>query len=167
MQPLIRRSTISFIAFVLLARFGIAQTPQPSESETVRVMVTANADGSRTEYKFDDAKHKAFATITNPDGKLREKIRYELDEAGRWLSGRIFGPDGKFRFKSRYKYDSVGRMEEEIQMNDRDVVVHKIVYSYDQNGKQTGYSIFDANGKLENRIVAPTPVASPKSREKK
>ena len=129
-------------------------------------MVRMNADGSKTEYKFDDAKHKAFATTTNPDGKLREKIRYELDEAGRWLTGRKFGPDGKFQFKSRYKYDAAGRLEEEAQMTDKGVVLHKIVYSYDQNGKQTGYSIFDGNGKLENRIMAPNPnaQASPKKR---
>ncbi len=167
MQPLFRRSTTILAAFLFVPSIGWAQLPQPGQSDAVRVMVTMNADGSRTEYKFDDAKHKAVATTTNPDGKLREKIRYELDDAGRWSSGRIFGPDRRFRFKSRYKYDSAGRMEEEIQMNDKDIVLHKIVYSYDQNGKQTGYSIFDANGKLESGTTASTPTTSPKSREKK
>jgi len=162
MQQLVRRSTIAFAAVLFLTPAGWAQSP--TERAAVRVMVTMNADGSRTEYKFDDAKHKAIATTTNPDGKLREKIRYELDDAGRWSTGRIFGPDGKFRFKSRYKYDSVGRLEEETQMTDKDVVLHKIVYSYDQNGKQTGYSIFDANGKLESRKTAPTPTTSSKKR---
>jgi len=33
-----------------------------------------NADGSRTVYEFDDAQHKAIATITGEDGKLREKF---------------------------------------------------------------------------------------------
>ena len=164
MQPKFGGSTIAFAAIALFVGAGFAQPLQPTESAAVRVMVTMNADGSRTEYKFDDAKHKAIATITNPDGKLREKIRYDLDEAGRWLTGRISGPDGKFRFKSRYKYDSAGRLEEETQMNEKDAVLHKIVYSYDQNGKQTGYSIFDAKGKLENRVTAPTPTPASKKR---
>ncbi len=164
MQLFAVRSTIAFAAFFFLEASALAQSPEQSDS--VRVMVTVNLDGSRTAYKFDDGKRKAVATTTNPDGKLREKIRYDLDEAGRFSTGRIFGPDGKFRFKSRYKYDTDGRMQEEIQMSEKDAVLHKIVYSYDPNGKQIGYSIFDANGKLLARTTGPTPAASPKSREK-
>jgi hypothetical protein len=76
------------------------------------------------------------------------KLIYELDDAGRFSGGRIFGPDGRLRFKSRYTYDSEGRLQEETQSAENDTVLHKIVYSYEQNGKQNGYSIFDASGKL-------------------
>jgi len=51
-------------------------------------------------YKSDHARHKAVATTTRQDGKVREKIRYELDDAGRFSSGLIFGPDGQLRLKS-------------------------------------------------------------------
>jgi len=161
------RSTIAFASLFCATQIAFGQTPDNAESASVRMMVTTNPDGSRTVYKFDDAKRKAVATTTDQDGKLREKIRYELDDAGRFATGRIFGPDGKFRFNSRYKYDTAGRLEEETQTTDADAPLHKIVYSYDQNGKQIGYSIFDGSGKLLGRTTAPTPTASPKSHQKK
>jgi len=88
-------------------------------------------DGSRTVYKFDGAQHKAVATTTDQDGKLREKIHY----------------------------DGSGRLEQETQSAENGTLLHKIVYSYDPAGKQTGYSIFDANGKLVGRTItgSPTP----------
>ena len=86
-----------------------SQEPQSSGGDAVRVTMSMHPDGSRTVYKFDNAQHKAIATTTDPDGKLRETIRYELDDAGRFSSGEISGPDGRFRLKSRYKYDDAGR----------------------------------------------------------
>ena len=79
-----------------------------------------------------------------------------------------FSPDGRLRFKSRYTYDSQGRLQEENQSAENDTLLYKIVYSYDQNGKQTGYSIFDASGKLLGRTtpLVSAPSRSPKSREK-
>ena len=168
MSPSFRRSTIAFAAIVLFAPVGLAQSPQSGDSDTVRVMVKMNTDGSRSVYKFDDAHRQCIATTTEEDGKLREKIHYQLDEMGRFSTGQIFGPDGRLRFKSRYKYDSAGRMEEEVQMDEKDVVLHKIVYSYDGNGK-AGYSILDGSGKLLSRTTGPlpNPSSSPKSRRKK
>jgi YD repeat-containing protein len=155
-------------AFVCDGKIAFSQSPEKTEINAARVTVSMNADGSRTVYQFDDAQHKAIATTTGQDGKLRQTIRYELDDVGRFSGGRIFGADGRLRFKSRYTYDSEGRLQEEIQSAEDDTVLHKIVYSYDQNGKQTGYSIFDASGKLLGRtthlVSAPSP--SPKSREK-
>ena len=135
----------------------------------MRVMMTMNSDGSRTVYKFDDAHHKAVATMTGEDGKTRQRMDYDLDESGRFSSGNVFGPDGRLLFKSRYIYDSAGRPQEETQSAEDGTVLHKIVYSYDQNGKQTGYSIFDGSGKLLGRTIAPSmnPSPSPKSRAKR
>lgn len=134
----------------------------------MRVTVSMHPDGSRTVYKFDNAEHKAVATTTDPDGKLRETIRYELDEAGRFSTGEISGPDGRLRFKSRYKYDDAGRLLEETQSAGDGALLHKIVYSYDGSGKQTGYSVFDASGKLVGGkgTAKARPSASPKAREK-
>ena len=99
----------------------------------------------------------ASTSTTERDGKLRGKALYELDDTGRFANGRIFGPDGRFRFKSLYKYDSAGRLQEETQRRNDDTLLAKIVYSYDSAGKQTGYSIFDASGKLIGRTSPPTP----------
>ena len=95
--------------FVWGVNIGFGQAPETAENHGVRVTVSISTDGSRTVYKFDDAQHKAVATITDQDGKLRQTIRYELDDAGRFTSGQIFGPDGRLRFNSQYNYDSVGR----------------------------------------------------------
>lgn len=162
-------STIGCAILFCADNVVFGQSPEKIENDTVRVTVSMNADGSRTVYKFDDAQHKAVATTSGQDGKTREKIRYEMDEAGRFSSGLVFGPDGHLRFKSRYKYDGTGRLLEEIQSSESDALLHKIVYSYDQGGKPTGYSIFDATGRLirqtSPRAVGPT--GSPKSRGKK
>jgi YD repeat-containing protein len=147
---------------------GFSQSPEQTRSDAIRVTVSMHTDGSRTVYKFDDAQHKAVATTTGQDGKLRETIRYELDDSGRFSSGEISGSDGRFRFKSQYKYDDAGRLQEETQTAENGSLLHKIVYSYDSSGKQTGYSIFDANGKLLGRRTAGIthPSSSPKPREK-
>src|SRR2546425_7131600 len=138
-----------------------AQSPEQSGTEAVRVTVSMHPDGSRTVYNFDNAQHKAVATTTDPDGKLRETIRYELDDMGRFSTAEISGSDGRLRLKSRYKYDDAGRILEEAQSAADGTLQHKIVYSYDSSGKQTGYSIFDASGKLLGRTSTATSRASP------
>ena len=147
---------------------GLSQSPEQAGSDAVRVTVSMHPDGSRTVYKFDNAQHKAVATTTNPDGKLRETIRYELDDAGRFSTGEISGPDGRLRFKSRYKYDDAGHLLEETQSAENGTLLHKIVYSYDASGKQTGYTVFDTSGKLVGGKTAAKarPSSSPKAREK-
>ena len=162
------RWAVVSLTFACGPSLTLSQAPEKTEINPARVTVSMNADGSRTVYQFDDAQHKAIATTTGQDGKLRQTIRYELDDADRFSSGRIFGPDGRLRFKSRYTYDSAGRLQEETQSAANDTLLHKIVYSYDQNGKQTGYSIFDASGKLLGRTTpsVTSPASSPKAREK-
>jgi YD repeat-containing protein len=159
-------STVGCAILLCAAKIGFGQSPEKTDNNAIRVTMSLNADGSRTVYKFDDAQRKAVATTTSREGKIREKIRYEMDEAGRFSSGLIFGPDGRLRFKSRYRYDNAGLLQEETQTAENDTLLHRIVYSYDQGGKQTGYSIFDVSGKLLSRTMAPSPTASPKPREK-
>jgi hypothetical protein len=149
---------------VLVLPLGFAQTPEPSQTDAVRVTVTYDRDGSRTVYEFDNEHHKATATTTEPDGKLRGKIRYEVDAAGRFCSGLIFGPDEEFRFKSIYKYDGAGRLEQETQLGKDDAVRNKIVYKYNPAGQPSGYSVFDAAGKMVGGTPTPTPTPSPKPR---
>ncbi|PYK10551.1 MAG: hypothetical protein DME61_03145 [Verrucomicrobia bacterium] len=154
--------------FVCGDTIGFGQSPEQDLSNAVRVTVSMHPDGSRTVYNFDNAQHKAVATTTDPDGKVRQTIRYELDDTGRFSSAEISGPDGRLGLKSRYKYDDAGRILEETQSAADGTLQHKIVYNYDLSGKQTGYSIFDASGKLVGgkgaAIVHASP--SPKPREK-
>src|SRR5262249_15075027 len=160
--------TTIFALVLCSPRIGLSQTSDQTQSDAVRVTVSMHPDGSRTVYKFNNSEHKAVATTTDPDGKLRETIRYELDEAGRFSTGEISGPDGRLRFKSRYKYDDAGHLLEEAQTTGDGTLLHKIVYSYDASGKQTGYSVFDASGKLVGGKSAAKvrPSSSPKPREK-
>jgi len=142
--------------------FGQAST------DAVRVTMSMHPDGSRTVYNFDNPQHTAVATTTGPDGKVRQTIRYQLDNAGRFSTGEVSGPDGRVRLKSRYKYDDAGHILEEAQSAADGTPLHKIVYTYDSAGKQTGYSVFDASGKLVSRTggSAARPSPSPKPREK-
>src|SRR5207245_9480668 len=127
---------------------GLSQSTEQTQGDAVRVTVSMHPDGSRTVYNFDNAQHKAVATTTDPDGKLRQTIRYELDDTGRFSSAEISGPDGRLRLKSRYKYDDAGRILEDTHSAAYGNPQHKIVYNYDSSGKQTGYSVFDASSKL-------------------
>ena len=142
----------------------IAQNPESSSTDAVRVTVSLNADGSRTIYQFDNAKHEAIATTTDSDGKPRGKIVYQIGDAGRFVSGVFFGPDEKFLFKSVYKYDAAGRLEQETHLAKDDSVINKIVYKYSPAGKQIGYSVFDPAGKLVSGSTSPPPAATPKPR---
>jgi len=151
------RSTITFSLTVLLVTAAFAQVADNTNNETVRVTVSLNADGSRTSYRFDQANKKATAVTTGQDGKVRDKIRYELDDNGRFVSGVISDAAGQFRFKALYRYDVAGRLQEEAHLGKDDALINKIVYSYDPAGKQTGYSIFDAAGKLMGKTSAATP----------
>src|SRR5262245_62849619 len=109
-MPLAPRSVLVLIAFA--ATFSIqAQTG----NDTIRVTVTVNADGSRTTYQYDNAKHEAIATTADRDGKPRGKVVYRIGDAGRFESGVVFGPDDKFLFKTAYKYDAAGRLEQETR----------------------------------------------------
>ena len=147
---------------------AFGQSSEQAGSDAVRVTVSMHPDGSRTIYNFDPPQHKAVATTTDADGKVRETIRYELDDAGRFSSAEISGPDGRIRLKSRYRYDNAGRILEETQSAPDGTLLHKIVYNYDSSGKQTGYSVFDASGKLVGGKGAAItrPSSSPKPREK-
>ena len=135
-------------ALFLLAASCCAQTPSPSD--LIRVTVSVNADGSRTTYEWDTANHKATATTT--EGKtVRERIRYVLDDNGRFVTGEVIGPKDTVRFVTRYKYDTAGRVAEESQSTPEGVLQHRIVHSYDSVGKETGYIIYDASGRIEHR----------------
>jgi hypothetical protein len=159
-----RELAVSCAFLICGAATGFGQSSDQASGGAVRVTVTMHPDGSRTTYNFDNAQHKAV-------GKLRETIRYELDDAGRFSTGEIFGPDGRVRLKSRYKYDNAGRILEEAQSAPDGTLQHKIVYSYDSSGKQTGYSIFDASGKLLGSTGAatsrPSPSAKPRDKARR
>lgn len=143
-----RVSATFFACIFLLARSVHAQPQDGGANEAIRVTVAVNDDGSRTAYQFDHANRKAVATTEDAAGKLVKRIRYVLDDAGRFATGEVFGPKDQFRFKTVYKYDPAGRLLQETQCAKEDVVTNRIVYAYDAMGKQTGYSVYDAAGRL-------------------
>lgn len=126
--------------------------------------VSQNNDGSRTTYEIDGPSRKEVATTIGEDGKVKGLIRYDLDEAGHFQKGEVFGPAERFLFKTLYKYDNAGRLQEETQLTKENVMKNKLVYSYDAlTGRQTGYSIYDAAGKLlgQVRTNAPRQASTP------
>lgn len=157
------RSLLLIVVFVselgAAAPFAAAQALEPS-TDAIRVTVSMNADGSRTSYSWDTANHKATATTTD-GGKLREKIEYQLDDLGRFATGQVFGPKNAYRFSTRYKYDAAGRLAEEAHLNKEGAVQNRIVYAYNDAGKQTGYSVYDGAGKLLGQTTAGPAPGSP------
>ena len=161
----IRRFLIGFLGLLLFTRAALAQTAPNDSDQPVRVNVTVNPDGTRTTYQFDQAHHQATAVTTTAAGKVSGKIRYDIDEAGRFSSGLVYGPDEKFLFKSVYKYTPEGRLDQETHLKQDDTFINKIVYSYDSSGRQTGYVVLDAAGKI---IAQTSPVqAKPSPAAKK
>ncbi len=96
----LRLLACAFLSCAITVEWSQAQ----QATDAVRVTMSMHPDGSRTVYNFDNEKHTAVATTTDPDGKVRQTIRYELDSAGRFSTGEVSGPDGRVRLKSRYKY---------------------------------------------------------------
>jgi hypothetical protein len=163
-----RLSAAIFCCTLFLSIFSPSIRAQAqSTDDTIRVTVAIGADGSRTTYESDRANHKATATTSGPDGKLRQKIQFELDEAGHYTHSQAFGPEGQFRFKALYKYDAAGRITEERQLGKDDSLQRRIVYTFDPVGRATGLSIYDAKGKLISHTGAPAATTSPSPVNKK
>lgn len=136
---------------------GRAQLQEKTADDSVRVTVAQNQDGSRTTYEYDNPNHKAVATTTGANGKTLSKIRYDLDENGRFKAGEVYDGKGQLRFKTEYKYDALARLESETQLSKDGAVEHKLVYSYSDAGKQVGFKVYDASGKLLGQNGRPVP----------
>jgi YD repeat-containing protein len=85
----------------------------------------------------------------------------------RFAAGDVYDGKGQLRFKSLYKYNASGQISEETQLNTDGKTRSRIVYSYNQAGKQTGYEFYDGAGNLLGRTSSPggsTIPTNPKSR---
>jgi hypothetical protein len=160
--------SVSFLFFFALfspVSQNVRAQAEASPNDSVRVSVIVNGDGSTTAYHLDTINHKAAATTTEHNGKVREKIHYVLDDAGRFASGKVYSPDGKLLFTTIYRYDSTGPLREEDRFGKDGQPMAKIVYDYDAAGRQTGYSVLDRNGQVIGRTSAPKPTPTPKGRQ--
>jgi YD repeat-containing protein len=155
-----------FLGFFLSSVSGLHGQLSTDTPEPIRVTVSMNADGTRTTYEFDSPHRRATATTTGKDGKTLGRIRYVLDDAGRFASGEVYGPNDQFRFKTLYKYDAAGRLTQETQLGTDDSVRNKIIYAHDKAGRQTGYSVYDAAGKLMRKTPDVTPPPTPAGKRK-
>jgi YD repeat-containing protein len=142
----------AFLAALLLcsalAPVARAQLAAASPADTIRVTVSQHPDGSRTAYQFDPANKKAKASTTDAAGKSLGTINYELDDQGRFARGESLDAAGRFQFKAIYKYNAAGQLQDEVRLTKQDVVQMKLVYSYNTDGQQSGYAVYDPNGKL-------------------
>ena len=162
MRALLLGSILASSALVTGASW--AQLQEGTASDAVRVTVSINQDGSRTEYQFDPANKKATATTSSPEGKPLGRIHYELDAAGQFAAGQVLDGSGRFRFKTLYKYDRNGRLVEETQLTREGSVIHRLVYDYGPDGRQTGYSVYDG---AANLLGQTKPVSSPPEKKRK
>jgi hypothetical protein len=161
-----RPFALSFaIAWTAIAATSQSQWISPTP-DMVRVTVSMNVDGSKTVYEFDPLRHRATATTTAKDGKLMGRIRYTLDEAGRFASGEVYGPDDQFRFRTLYNYNDAGKLTQETQLGQDDAVRNKIVYAYDKSGRQSGYTVYDAAGKVIRRTPGTRQKPAPTARRR-
>jgi hypothetical protein len=164
------RVAFCLLFLIWLGQPVFAQSLPPDDSNSIRVNVTVNPDGSRTTYRFDANNHRASAVTTSSDGRILGKATYRLDDGNRFGSSVSFTADGKFRLKSIYKYDAGGRIAEETQLARDDSVLNKIVYSYDSAGRESGYSVYDGTGKLVGQTSSaarPPPATSASEGRKK
>jgi len=162
----LRAGCALFFGFFLASIGRLDGQLSTATPDTIRVTVSINADGTRTTYEFDAPHRRATATTTTKEAKMVGRIRYVLDDAGRFASGEVYGPDDQLRFKTLYKYDAVGKLTQESQLGADDSVRNKIVYAYDKSGKQTGYSVYDAAGKLIRQTPGVSPRLPPRSKKK-
>ena len=151
-RPLLSGVPAAFLAALLLcsalAPTARAQLAGGTPADTIRVTVSQHPDGSRTAYQFDPANKKAKASTTDAAGKSLGTINYELDDLGRFARGESLDAAGRFQFKAIYKYNPAGQLQEELRLTKQDVVQIKLVYSYNGEGQQSGYAVYDPNGKL-------------------
>ena len=100
---------------------------------------------------------------TGKDGKLREKSLPWMTRA--LATGEVYGADEPFRFRT-----SISTTPRQAHRGNSDregrSVRNKIVYVYDKEGKQTGYSVYDAAGKLIRRTPGLSPSATPASKRR-
>ena len=135
----------------------VAATLAQSDDDTVRVTVAMNPDGSKTLYQTNNAKRETIATEAGANGKTCRRILYKLDGEGRYESAQVFGADGKLRYKTKYQYDSASRLQRETHLTTDDTVSNSIVFNYDAAGHQTGYAVYDGEGRLIGKTTAKKP----------
>lgn len=138
---------LALVFFVTSLRAQLEPNAQP-----IRVTVSQNDDGSRTAYETDPSNHRATATTTAMNGKQLGKIVYKLDDSGHYQSGEVFGPKNEFQYRTLYKYEG-DRLSEETQLTKDGAVKLRLVYEFDGAGKQAGYAVYDASGKLLGRTT--------------
>lgn len=147
---------VVILGAVLCVDRSQAQLLDQGASSAVRVTVAQNQDGSRTTYRYDNENRKALATTRSMEGKVMSTIRYDVDELGRFSAGQVFDAKNQLQFKTEYKYGTSGQLLQETQLTPDGKIRHRLVYSYNEAGKQTGYEVYDGAGNLLTHTTNPT-----------
>lgn len=117
----------------------------------MRIETTTHADGSRTEYAYDDNDRHIRTTDYNEDGSPSVDIHYQFDEHGRPSGWRVLTGRGTLirRFAIRYGGD---RSQEILEYDEYDSLLTRTLESFTPGGKPTRL-IYNADGTLIDEQV--------------
>ncbi len=107
----------------------------PPTSDTVRVKVTLNPDGSRTAYEFDTAHHTATATTTSRDGKPAAKFSTSSMRPAVSRPALFTARTGSFASRAYISTTTPAGCRKRRNSTKDGAVISKIVYTYDSAGK--------------------------------
>ena len=130
------------------AEIGLSQSPEQTGSDAVRVTMQC----TRTV-------HAQFTSSTTRSTRLWRRPPTRMVNSGRrfvtnWMRQAAFpaakfpGPMAAFVSRAVTNTTMPDISWKRLKAPTDGTLLHKIVYSYDAAGKQTGYSVFDASGKL-------------------
>lgn len=150
-----RRFFAFSLAFLLCAMAGYAQ----EGGSPIKVTITRQLDGSRTETTKDIDNHTSESKVYNASNKLVQRAVFLLDEQGREKDGVIYDAKDTVVSKVANNYDVLGQISEQVYTSPKGVLMRRLVYTRDINGRAT-IQAFDAQGNLIKRdgsTATPTP----------
>ncbi|MCB0114041.1 MAG: hypothetical protein R2873_16155 [Caldilineaceae bacterium] len=115
----------------------------------MEVISHPHADGSRTNYHYDDAQRHVRTIDYDAEDNVTCEIHYDYDASDRVSGWRVFQPADTLlmRFERRYRPDGA---IEDLQFSPDDELEWRFVEQHDdENGLQL--ITFDANGQMIER----------------
>lgn len=135
--------------FFLLA-FAAFLVPWPAvaaKRSHVWTRVVLHDDGSKTETRHDSNKRSLHQFTYDSNNVLTMKRVFRLDRRGKALSGVAFDGKSNLLFSMRYIFDKYGRLSEERIFNTKNVIIRRLIHTYDAEGKSKQVAVSYASGK--------------------
>ncbi len=122
-----------------------AVAPAGAAPANVWVRTILHADGSRTVSKKDTGSRVIEQMTYGINDVLIMKRIVQLDERGKSRRGFIFDGEHNLIYKIGYFYDEIDRLKEEVLYNTNEVVVRRVIHSYDAKGNPLTPKAFNFN----------------------